>query len=255
MDTTSFLHQRSAKNERDMRSHEHSIATRLYESIIRQRGTMAIAPSASSFRLSQAIRQCDHLFALLSLVRDADEPALDPDYEEPLNTIVQRYSRYFIEKYNSLDLLYHCNIYAGISHFPSWIPDWTAPYPADSGIVTITGSTKNIYSACAGRSAKFRFDPTSKLLSLKAVKVDIIDHVGRNTNARDLPTLHRFVEGAIKIMESMQGSSIRADCGALLLQLKQFLMPLQAMADAMEIADLTQLTEITMLWQNMTSKK
>jgi hypothetical protein len=66
----------------------------------------------------------DHLFALLGIASDGDNPALAPDYEKSLDDTVKQYARTFILRDQAIDLLYIAGQH-GQTRFPSWIPDWT----------------------------------------------------------------------------------------------------------------------------------
>jgi hypothetical protein len=131
------------------------------------------------FAHTKATQERDKLFALLGLASDAGDDAFNPDYDSPLEEIVQRYSLQFIWKGYAMDLLYR----AGKSKaypFCSWIPCWTREeYPKTiSNWATTQG---RFYSGP-------KFPPSAKPLysdpTVLVVNGFSIDSILRTTNIR-----------------------------------------------------------------------
>ena len=132
----------------------------------------------------QATFARDHLFALLGIAPDGDNPALAPDYEKSLDDIVKQYARTFILRDQAIDLLYIAGQH-GQTRFPSWIPDWTrvrgprdplgfSDVPSDDSL-----SRRGNYHA-AGISAKLRFDEDPDTLIVRGALVDVVVQIGKD---------------------------------------------------------------------------
>ena len=132
----------------------------------------------------QATFARDHLFALLGIASDGDNPALAPDYEKSLDVIVKQYARTFILRDQAIDLLYLAG-HHGQTRFPSWIPDWTrvrgprdplgfSDVPSDVSL-----SRRGNYHA-AGISAKLRFDEDPDTLIVRGALVDVVVQIGKD---------------------------------------------------------------------------
>ena len=132
----------------------------------------------------QATFARDHLFALLGIASDGDNPALAPDYEKSLDDIVKQYARTFILRDQAIDLLYLAG-HHGQTRFPSWIPDWTrvrvprespgfSYVPSDDSL-----SRRGSYHA-AGILAKMRFDEDPDTLIVCGALVDVVVQIGKD---------------------------------------------------------------------------
>jgi hypothetical protein len=75
----------------------------------RRKATISLLDLLDLFQYTKARRARDHLFALLPLADDASDEVFDPDYEEPLESIVRRYAAAFVEhgKFKVLDGVYY----------------------------------------------------------------------------------------------------------------------------------------------------
>ena len=137
------------------------------------------------FRDAYSTRQRDHLFALLGLAADASNSALDPNYDESLESVVSRFARFLIERTHSLEVLYHCSWSSQPSRFPSWVPDWTKRFPADSMLAASNTVTNKIFDAAFDKTAHPSFNSSSTLLRIKGLRVDTIGQVGRDHSSED----------------------------------------------------------------------
>ena len=161
------------------------------------------------FRRTEATRQRDHLFALLGLASDAEPKALDPDYEEPLVSIVRRFARFFIER-DKFSVMYHAGLGSDTSQFPSWAPDWTKPFPADSMLGQSNATERGVYNAAAGTEAQFRFEDDPDVFTPEGVRCDVIARIGRdhnivaNAEPTELLSLRMYLADAADIMASLQ---------------------------------------------------
>jgi len=108
------------------------------------------------FRRFGASDARDHLFSLLNLTLDANEPQLIPDYEQSWETIAVRYAFFFHEQGHALDLLLSSS---GHPHsnpaLPSWCPDWSLAYqPGQTfGAILYSEGDKELY--CSGGKHPF----------------------------------------------------------------------------------------------------
>jgi hypothetical protein len=77
------------------------------------------------FQASRATDLRDHLFALLGLASDSDNPKLRPEYGNA--TILDnclRYAWFFLEQKNNLEVLYRAGVQGHKLLAPSWVPNW-----------------------------------------------------------------------------------------------------------------------------------
>ncbi|KAE9363002.1 HET-domain-containing protein [Stipitochalara longipes BDJ] len=127
------------------------------------------------FQNKEATRARDHLFALLSLARDADDSGFDPDYIEPLESIVRRYAAVFVRRGETFTLLATAGFGPQPSLFPSWIPDWTKKRPTrfSPGI----GSATATYNAAGATELCSRYDWDADELIMRGIMFDQVDEV------------------------------------------------------------------------------
>ncbi|KAH7146846.1 heterokaryon incompatibility protein-domain-containing protein [Dactylonectria estremocensis] len=67
----------------------------------------------------------DFVFALLGISLEADEPTLQPDYQQDVDEIYKRVAKYMV-KTGSANLLLDCALTHPPSGWPTWIPRWDA---------------------------------------------------------------------------------------------------------------------------------
>jgi hypothetical protein len=127
------------------------------------------------FQDKEATRMRDHLFALLALASDADDSGFDPDYVEPLESIVRRYAAVFVRRGETFTLLATAGLGAQSSRFPSWIPDWTRKREIrfSPGI----GSSMATYSAAGRTKLHARYDGGADELVMRGILFDQVDEV------------------------------------------------------------------------------
>ena len=116
------------------------------------------------FQLKLATRNRDHLFALLTLANNADDPIFDPDYQEPFENIVRRYTTGFLRQGECYGLLKLVGLseHSRPDRFPSWIPDWTRQ-PRSMAVGRFV--FENLKCAAAGRTNPVAcFDSASDVL-------------------------------------------------------------------------------------------
>lgn len=80
----------------------------------------------SFFQESEASNPRDHLFALLGLASDVNDPRLNPRYGD-VNTVLSiclDYARFFLAQKGTLEVLYRAGLQGQELQAPSWIPDW-----------------------------------------------------------------------------------------------------------------------------------
>jgi hypothetical protein len=127
----------------------------------------------------RATRARDHLFALLGVASNTDDRFLDPNYDEPFKFVVERYARYFIEKYHSPALML---CYAGVTSmkdgsFPSWMPNFTVSNPcfASPGIV----ENDPFYNTATKLKARMKFRESSHVLIVTGAITDSLALVAK----------------------------------------------------------------------------
>jgi hypothetical protein len=132
----------------------------------------------------------DKLFALLSLASDAGDPMLDPDYVSPLEDVMLRYAQVFVERGNTMNLLYRAGTSKNsIPGCPSWIPDWTResrPRTISTWRCRQTGAG---FTATKDTTTRARIDANdSRVLVVAGSRVDRIKLV-HNTTRRDVDAM------------------------------------------------------------------
>lgn len=152
------------------------------------------------FQHTRATLQRDKLFAFLGLANNAGDPDLDPDYDEPLEVIVQRYARTFVKRGSAMDLLYR----AGYSspRFPSWIPDWVTNVQRQT--ITTWPSKPKEFSACTHVESSTRLSSVDdSVLVAKGYIVDRIKIVGQTSfQLSDLTLYLKEIFSTIKSLQS-----------------------------------------------------
>jgi hypothetical protein len=112
-----------------------------------------------NFSGSLAARGRDHLFALRALASDADDNAFDPDYEEPLVSVVCRYGAALVRLGYGQSLVMGAGVVPGApAAFPSWIPDWTDPREG-SGLLGVGNPAEPLYSASGDTELALSLEP------------------------------------------------------------------------------------------------
>lgn len=146
---------------------------------------------AYHFRASVAKDPRDHLFSLIALTADSDDPALKPDYASTatvLRTCV-RYARYWLEKQKNLEVLYWAGLNGQKLLAPSWIPDWyggrqdlKVDYAED--IWNPICRPPVSYHVAKGTVAEIHYPNNPSVLGVKGVFIDhVIDIAESHTTA------------------------------------------------------------------------
>jgi hypothetical protein len=132
---------------------------------------------------SCASNPCDHVFALLGVSNEAEEPALRPNYVETLDQTYLRVAKYMVENGCGPLLL---NSASGNrepdtlgSTLPSWIPRWNEedsnlilPYlPRDIRV-------SKIFMAAGQTAQAFRIQKNQNTLAVRGIVLDTIERVG-----------------------------------------------------------------------------
>lgn len=132
----------------------------------------------------------DKLFALLSLASDAGDPMLDPDYESPLEDVMLRYGQVFVERGNTMDLLYRAGTSKNsIPGCPSWIPDWTRESRPRTISTWRCRKTGGGFSATKDTTCRARIDANdNRVLVVAGSRVDRIKVV-YSTTRRDVDAM------------------------------------------------------------------
>ena len=133
------------------------------------------------FRYAESTLTRDRLFALLGLASDGNEEAFEPDYESPLEDIVLRFARVFIQQGRGMQLLYRAGLSTNPqSHrFPSWIPDWTIRRPRSLNESSEGGVT---FSASGPQQANISCIPDTDELLVEGYEVDVIERISMSSN-------------------------------------------------------------------------
>jgi hypothetical protein len=179
--TFSFNELSMIKNENDLSkralSHSGAIAFATLD-MGRDKSSTSLLELFDLFQDKDATRSRDHLFALLSLAHDADDSGFDPDYLEPLESIVRRYAAVFVHREETFHLLATAGLSpfgAQSSRFPSWIPNWTKKRsrrfsPGVDGSMA-TYSTAGMTKLCA------QYDRDSDELIIRGILFDQVDEI------------------------------------------------------------------------------
>jgi hypothetical protein len=150
------------------------------------------------FRHTRATLQRDKLFAFLGLANNAGEPDLDPDYDKPLEVIVQRYAKTFVKRGSAMNLLYR----AGYSspRFPSWIPDWITNVQRQT--ITTWPSKSGDFSACTHMESNIRLSSIhDSVLVARGYVFDSIERVGETSFQSSDRTL--YLKELFRTIESL----------------------------------------------------
>jgi hypothetical protein len=156
------------------------------------------------FHRANATRRRDKLFGLLGLAKDADAAMLNPDYTVPLETIVKRYARVFVQSEQTLQLLYRARISSHPERFPSWIPNWTSdPYP--STITTWPRRTRSTpyVAATSLKLDAFLLSGNDSPLCVYGRVVDRIQHRGQNVSSTTV--IRSYLSEIFKTVETVYG--------------------------------------------------
>lgn len=130
------------------------------------------------FGAAEASRARDHLFALLSLVRNEYIYGLDPDYDEPLESVSRRYTRVLVCATESLAILSLAGLGSQPTRFSSWTPDWPNQ-PLHSNTLGLRNDpSQKKYSAGSWSRMCVHFDVDGSTLHVLGVFVDSIWQVG-----------------------------------------------------------------------------
>ncbi|KAK5659884.1 hypothetical protein OQA88_13347 [Cercophora sp. LCS_1] len=141
-----------------------------------QRGQRGILTLLHDFQYTQATLPRDKMFALLGLACDALDPEFSPDYVAPVEHIVQRYARVFVERGSAMELLYRSGSTARV---PSWVPDWTTTTHRRT-IAVWPAEPHGSFSACSqvGSETRLSWDDGTILVA-KGYIVDVVERVGK----------------------------------------------------------------------------
>ncbi|KAH8820671.1 heterokaryon incompatibility protein-domain-containing protein [Xylogone sp. PMI_703] len=162
------------------------------------------------FSYTKATRQRDKLFSLLGLAGDCNETVFDPDYDSPLQVVIQRYANEFVRRGQAMELLYR----AGISksyRFCSWIPFWTGEdFPR-----TISTWRSALGNYCAGgkEQPQAQLLPTTpSTLVVKGFSLDTIIRVSDiRINEVDIVTFVNSIYSAIDSLKSVSTGESRQE--------------------------------------------
>lgn len=95
---------------------------------------------------TKAFDRRDHIYGVLGLSREAEEPTLRPNYLESWQHTYRRFAEYFIKHDRGLHVLHKVSSDTG-SHYkidgelPSWVPDWS--YNGKLRLLLINGGVNN----------------------------------------------------------------------------------------------------------------
>ncbi|CAM1507743.1 Fc.00g045910.m01.CDS01 [Cosmosporella sp. VM-42] len=123
----------------------------------------------------------DFVFALLGISLEADEPTLQPDYQQDVDEIYKRVAKYMV-KIGSAYLLLDCVLTHPPSGWPTWIPRWDAGFNDIKHTWTWTrGTTSHMhhhFRAAGDSSAKgFRCEDSYVLVG-RGIVFDTIENTG-----------------------------------------------------------------------------
>lgn len=117
----------------------------------------------------------DHFFALLGIASDGSETCFDPDYVEPLVSIVKRYAKAFIAMGAVSQMIETARLTDSSATFPSWIPDWTKGSPYNSLTKEVS---EDLYQAAGNTVCDLSICENDSVLRMTASRFDIVKIVG-----------------------------------------------------------------------------
>lgn len=126
------------------------------------------------FDYTEASVPRDRLFALLGLCKDGEDEGFRPNYDEPIESVLLRYTRTFIKNGQGLAVLYAAGIGPEESQLPSWVPNWTQARRLMSKPLTMTAFTGLVYAAASDIQPTFKFGNLSEELITSGCQLDVI---------------------------------------------------------------------------------
>jgi hypothetical protein len=132
-----------------------------------------------SFGYAEATRHHDHLFALLGLAYDENDPGFDVNYDASFEEIVRRYAYAFIDQGRTMQLFYRAALGSQPATFPSWIPDWTTQ---NSNSLYSWSSRGGYYCAAGETQVQTYRDASKDELVVQGRLFDGVKSVSRSTN-------------------------------------------------------------------------
>lgn len=125
----------------------------------------------------QATDPRDRVYALLGLVETEDSEAIQPDYTISTADLYMKVAWYFINKYETLDILAQVGFGAGLKGLPSWVPDWSVSVPHHH--TSLTNVSHGAYWADVSKhNAVISGIRNQKLLELSGKIINSVKTVG-----------------------------------------------------------------------------
>jgi hypothetical protein len=130
----------------------------------------------------RATRARDRLFALLGVASNTGDRLLDPDYDQPFKAVVERYARYFVEKYpNPMSMLcFAGRIPMKDDSFPSWMLDFTDGIaPRSETSHSSSRGPSSIYNTATESKARMKLGGSSQVLIVTGAITDSLAIVAK----------------------------------------------------------------------------
>lgn len=132
------------------------------------------------FSASEATDPRDRLFALLGLAKDGDDENFRPDYNEPVESVVQRFALAFVQKGEGMKALYLAGLSSKPSPLPSWVPDWTIPGLIQRTSLCVRNSAS--YSTATETPPRIRIGDWADLLVVSGSRMEVVSRVGMDAS-------------------------------------------------------------------------
>jgi hypothetical protein len=130
-------------------------------------------------RSSQATDPRDHIYGLLGISKESDEPALTPDYGEELCDLYVRTAKHFALHHAYVPaLLHNAGIRTAGQDLPSWVPRWDRPFSPVITTDTLSDGRSAVFRASGQTDCVARLDDHGLILKVRGVTFDEISLVG-----------------------------------------------------------------------------
>jgi hypothetical protein len=142
---------------------------------------LRLADLLPTLRGFQATNPRDKLYALIPTSIDGND-LLDVDYSLSVEEVYLQSTCNIIRAYKSLDFLGHCTQQdeSCSLDLPTWVPDWTQRETALH--LFKRGPDGNLYNACEGLPADFKFDTNNRILQSTGKCFGCVEYVSPSPN-------------------------------------------------------------------------
>jgi hypothetical protein len=123
-------------------------------------------------RKAQSLEQHDKLYGILSLLPKEVRDRIEPNYDLPVQEIFRTFALILLENTNRLDSILSWCVFKFNHPAPSWVPDWTVPFPRHF----LLRSKQR--QASRSRLSEWRMFPGVTTIRCRGIIVDTISDLG-----------------------------------------------------------------------------